>query len=116
MQRSCCSNAIDRQMSPSESLIQHWYFHLPNLAMAALMYTIAGYFLLALFFRSRPDAVILRAFSSIATPVLRLVRMVTPAIVPDGLVAVFALVWLLGLRAFWFVTCVAMGMRAQIGG
>lgn len=103
-------------MTPSESLLQHWYFHLPNLAMAALMYTIAGYFLLALFFRNNPDAVILRAFSTIASPVLRLVRFVTPGIVPDGLVAVFALVWLLGLRMFWFLTCVAMGMRPQIGG
>lgn len=103
-------------MSPTESLIQHWYFHLPNLAMAALMYTIAGYFLLALFFRKRPDAVILNVFSSIASPVLRLVRGVTPAIVPDGLVAVFALVWLLAFRMFWFLTCVAMGMRPQIGG
>jgi hypothetical protein len=41
---------------------------------------------------------------------------VTPAIVPNGVMPVFAIAWLMALRMFWFLTCVAMGMRPQIGG
>jgi YggT family protein len=103
-------------MTPSESLIQHWYFHLPNLTMAALMYTLIGAYIIALFFKPDSEAVILRAFNSIANPFLRLVRGVTPAIVPDGLMIVFAIVWLMALRLFWFLTCLAAGMRLQLGG
>ncbi|HRD77774.1 MAG TPA: hypothetical protein PK264_17855 [Hyphomicrobiaceae bacterium] len=103
-------------MSPSESLIQHWYFHLPNLALAALMYTLIAAYLIAMFFKPDSEAVILRVFNSIANPFLKLVRTATPAIVPDGLMIVFAIVWLMALRMFWFLTCLAAGMRLQIGG
>jgi uncharacterized protein YggT (Ycf19 family) len=105
-------------MSATETFLQHWYFHIPNLVMAALIYTLIGYFVLALVFGyfKRDDAVILKVFASIANPVLGAVRFVTPQIVPNGVVPIFAIAWLMALRMFWFLTCVAAGMRPQIGG
>lgn len=103
-------------MSASDSFIQNWYFHLPNILLAALIYTIIGYYLLAMFFGQRTDAVILRVFASVTDPILRLVRTITPRIVPDGLVPVFAVCWLQALRPLWYLTCVAAGMKPQIGG
>lgn len=103
-------------MNLQDSFLAHWYYHLPNLAMAAMIYTLAGRWVLELFFAKRPDAVILQVFRSVTDPLLRLVRLVTPQIVPNGVIIVFAAVWLLTLRMMWFLTCVAFGMRLKIGG
>lgn len=102
-------------MTPTQSFFEFWYFHIPNLVMAALIYTLIGRYLLTLFFARNPDAVILKVFSSVTDPVLRLVRAITPAIVPNGLVLVFSIVWLMALRMFWFLTCVAAGMKPSVG-
>ena len=48
-------------------------------------------------------------------PFLKAVRVVTPAIVPNGLLMVFAIAWLMALRMFWFLTCVAAGMKPLDG-
>ena len=103
-------------MNLQDSFVAHWYYHLPNLAMAAMIYTLAGRWVLELFFAKRPDAVILQVFRSVTDPLLRLVRLVTPQIVPNGVIIVFTAVWLLALRMMWFLTCVAFGMRLKIGG
>ena len=102
-------------MSVGESFFTYWYFHIPNLILAALIYTLIGRYLLTLFFSKKPDAVILRVFQSITDPVLRAVRVITPAIGPNGLVLVFAIVWLMAARMFWFLTCVAAGMSPTMG-
>lgn len=102
-------------MTPTQSFLAHWYFHIPNLAMAALMYTIMGRYVLSLLFSDRPDAVIMKVFANVTDPFLKLVRFITPGIVPAGLILVFAIVWLMALRMFWFLTCVAAGMRLSIG-
>lgn len=102
-------------MSVQDSFIAHWYFHVPNLIMAAMIYTLAGRWVLELLFARRPDVVILKVFRSVTDPLLRMVRVITPQIVPNGLVIVFTAVWLMALRMFWFVTCVAFGMRLKLG-
>lgn len=102
-------------MTPTQSFFAHWYFHVPNLVMAALIYTLIGRYLLELLLAKRPDAVLLNVFRSITSPIVGAVRAITPAIVPDGLVVVFAIVWLLAARMFWFLTCVAAGMRLSLG-
>ncbi len=102
-------------MAVGESFFSHWYFHIPNLVMAALMYTLIGRYLLTLFFRKKQDAVILRVFQSVTDPLLKAVRVITPAVVPNGLVLVFAIAWLMAARMFWFLTCVAGGMNPAVG-
>lgn len=103
-------------MSPTQSFLTYWYFHIPNLVLAALIYTLLGRYLLSLFFAKNPDAVIMRVFAGVTDPVLHLVRAITPAVVPNGLVLIFSIAWLLALRMFWFLTCVAAGMRPSMGG
>jgi uncharacterized protein YggT (Ycf19 family) len=103
-------------MTPTQSFFEHWYFHVPNLLMAAMIYSLIGRYVLELFLAKKPDAVILNVFRTITDPVVRLVRLITPRIAPDGLVVVFAICWLMAGRMFWFLTCVAAGMRPSIGG
>lgn len=102
-------------MTPTESLFAHWYFHVPNLVMAALIYTLIGRYLLELVFAKRPDAVMLNVFRQVTDPVVRVVRGVTPAIVPDGLVVVCAIVWLMSLRMFLYLTIIAAGVKPFLG-
>lgn len=102
-------------MTPTQSFLTYWYFHIPNLAMAALIYTLIGRYLLGLLFARKPDVVILKVFASVTDPIVKVVRVLTPAIVPNGLVIVFAVAWLMALRLFWFLTCVAAGMKPSMG-
>jgi hypothetical protein len=103
-------------MTPTESFFAHWYFHLPNLILAAMIYSLIGRYLLEVLLARRPDAVILSVFRNVTRPVVGAIRWVTPRIVPDGLVIVLAICWLMAARMFWFLTCVAAGMRPSIGG
>jgi hypothetical protein len=98
-------------MTPTESFFAHWYFHLPNLVMAALIYSLIGRYLLELFFAWKPDAVILKVFRQVTQPVVGAVRAVTPLVVPDGLVVILAIVWLMALRMFLYLTIIAAGVK-----
>ncbi len=97
----------------TDSFASHWFFHIPNLALAAAMYTLMGRYVLELLFSifaKGRDAVILRVFRQVTDPILRIVRVITPGIVPDGLVIVFAFVWLLAFRLFLYLSIVAAGV------
>lgn len=98
-----------------DSLLTHWYFHLPNLVLAALIYTLIGRYILELFFAKKQDATILVVFRQITDPVVRIVRVVTPKIVPNGLVVVLSIVWLMALRMFLYLTVIASGVKPFLG-
>ena len=98
-------------MTATESFATYWWYHIPNLLLAALIYTLIGRYLLEIVFAKKPDAVILRVFRSVSDPIVNLVRYITPAIVPGGIVVVFSICWLMAARMFWFLTAVVFGMR-----
>jgi|SRR5688572_14275470 YggT family protein len=100
-------------MTPTQSFFAHWYFHVPNLILAALMYTLIGRYILSLFLPA--DAVIVRVFSSVTNPVVRGVGAITPRVVPAGLVIVFAIVWLFAARIALFLGLALMGFRPRLG-
>lgn len=97
-------------MSAGDSLLSHWYFHLPNLVLAALMYTLLGRLLLSLFFPPGSQAVVWRVFCQVTDPVLRLVGAVTPRIAPPPIVLAFAIVWCLFLRMALLIGLAAAGL------
>ena len=98
-------------MTPSQSLFAHWYFHIPNLILAALTYaTVARGILSALL---REDRLIMRVFNSVTNPVLSIVSAITPRIVPFGLLIVFAVVWLLVARIALLFTFAVLGIRTS---
>jgi hypothetical protein len=59
--------------------------------------------------------VIVNVFRSVTDPVIKLVRLITPAVVPNGVVIVFTLMWLMAARMLWFLTAVAAGMSPSVG-
>jgi uncharacterized protein YggT (Ycf19 family) len=97
------------------SFLEHWYFHLPNLVMAALSYLVIARLLLEVVLRQRHDAALMKPLTWTTEPFLRLVRVITPRIVPAGLVMVVGVGWLLSGRMAWYLGCVALGMRLKAG-
>jgi YggT family protein len=77
---------------------QHWYFHLPNYALAVLVYTLIGRFLLSLVLAPDTKNYIQRWFVRLTEPVLVVVRLITPALVPPGLLPLAGVIWLMLLR------------------
>jgi YggT family protein len=102
-------------MSVTESFFQHWYFHVPNLLLAAMIYTLIARYVLALFFKPDSQMVIWRTFATITDPILHAVRAVTPRVVQDGLIPVAAIVWLMALRMFLYLTVLAAGVKLATG-
>ena len=100
-------------MTPSQSFFAHWYFHVPNLVLAALIYTLAGRYILSLFLDE--DRVIVRVFNNVTNPVLSVVGAITPRIVPTGLLIVFAMVWLFVARIALFFVLAMLGIRPSLG-
>ena len=93
-----------------------WLFHIPNILLAAMIYTLLGRYVLSLVFPPDSDKVVWQVFRQITDPILAVVRLVTPAIVPAPLLNVFAVVWLLLARvAFYFLTR-SLGLLPTIQG
>jgi hypothetical protein len=82
----------------SGSLLTHWYFHLPNFILAALMYTTLGRALLGLMVPPDSPNYIWRFFVRITDPVINLFAMVTPRAAAPVVIWLFAFVWLFWLR------------------
>jgi hypothetical protein len=87
-----------------------WIFQAPNLLLAAMMYTLIGRFLLSLVFPLTSDKVLWRVFAQVTDPVVRAVAVVTPAVVPERLVVLFAVVWMMIARVLLFFTLRAYGL------
>ena len=87
-----------RAVSFSPTLLTHWYFHLPNFILAALMYTLLGRVLLGLILGPESPNFILRFFTRITDPVVALVALVTPKAAVPVVVWLFGVVWLFWLR------------------
>jgi YggT family protein len=90
--------------------VAFWAFQIPNLLLAAAMYTLIGRFVLSLFFGPDNQMVIWKVFQQITDPVLKAVRVVTPQLVPNGLVMILTVVWLFWLRIGLYVVFVLFGI------
>lgn len=75
-----------------------WAFHLPNLALAALMYTMLGRVLLGLVVDANSQNYIWRFFCRITDPVVALFALLTPKAAAPVVIWLFCFVWLFWLR------------------
>jgi hypothetical protein len=88
----------------------HWYFHIPNFILAALVYTFMGRLLLGIFVPQDWDNYIWRAFKSLTDPVIATVAFITPQVLPRILVMVFCVLWLSVARVGLAVGLNAVGL------
>jgi uncharacterized protein YggT (Ycf19 family) len=92
----------------------HLFFQLPNLLIAMAMYSVLARFLLSLFMR--PHQVMLKVFTQVTEPVLAPIRVITPRIVPEPLIYIFAFLWLFALRILLYVMLRMYGLVPSIVG
>lgn len=85
-------------MDPSNSLLSILAFHVPNFALAAVMYTLLGRALLSLFLDPDSPNYIWRFFCRITDPFVAAVAVVTPKAVAPVVLWLFGVVWLFWLR------------------
>ena len=100
-------------MMPGASFFAPWYYHVPNLILAALIWLLIGRLVLTPLLGR--DNFVVRLLGAVTTPVLTAVGAITPRLVPDVLVAVFAIAWLLAARIALFVAVSATGVRLSMG-
>ncbi len=92
----------------------YWYFHIPNFVLAALMYTLMGRIVLGLFVPADWENYIWRFFRLTTDPFLKLIRLITPHVLGDGVVMVFGVLWLMALRLGWLIVLLQLGL-APVG-
>ncbi|MBL6430769.1 MAG: hypothetical protein HPM95_04535 [Alphaproteobacteria bacterium] len=68
-------------------------YQIANFVLAALMYTLLGRLALTLLLGAGHSGFMLRAFARLTDPALWLVRLITPSLVPQGLLLIFAVTW-----------------------
>ncbi len=85
-------------MSASYPILTHWYFHLPNFILAALMYTLLGRALLAVIVQPDSSNYIWRFFCRITDPFVALITPLTPKAAAPVVIWLFGVVWLFWLR------------------
>ncbi|MBB6309020.1 YggT family protein [Xanthobacter tagetidis] len=93
-----------------------WAYHLPNFALAALMYTLIGRLLLSLIFAPNSTNYIYRAFVRLTDPLIDATRIVTPQIAPTVVVGAFTFIWLLILRVALLAAFALSGALPVAGG
>jgi hypothetical protein len=103
-------------VDPTNTLISHWYFHLPNFVLAALTYTLLARALLGLIVQPDSSNYIWRFFCLITDPVVGAVALVTPKAAAPVVVWLFGVVWLFWLRVLFLYASVWLGLLPRAGG
>ena len=102
-------------MSISSSLLTHWYFHLPNFVLAALMYTLLGRAILGLIVQPDSSNYIWRFFCRITDPIVAVVAAVTPKAAAPVVIWLFGFVWLFWLRVGFLILFTMYGLAPRAG-
>jgi YggT family protein len=105
----------ESSVSSANPLFTYWYFHLPNLVLATLMYTALGRFVLSFIFDPESKNYIWRFFILVSDPVIKLVGYVTPRAVPATFLLLFTVVWLFAARAGLLAVVASFGMAPTTG-
>jgi YggT family protein len=108
--------AEEPKVDAGASFFQHWWFHLPNYALAVLMYACVGRFLLGLFVDPAWNNFIWKGFVRVSDVAVRPVRAVTPAAVPLQVVVAFTFLWLLAARILFFFEMARWGLAPRLTG
>ena len=101
-------------MNISTSLVTHWYFHLPNFILAALMYTLIGRALLGLLVGPDSSNYIWRFFCRITDPVITILTPITPKATAPVVLWLFGVVWLFWLRVGLLYLFLFLGVAPKI--
>ena len=101
-------------MGASYPFLTYWYYHLPNFALAALMYTLLGRVLLSLFLDPDSPNYIWRFFCRITDPAVAIVAVVTPKAAAPVVLWLLGVVWMFWLRVALLYAYLFLGLAPRI--
>lgn len=96
-------------------ILSFWYYHLPNFALAALMYTLLGRVLLSMILDADSQNYIWRFFCRITDPVVAVVAALSPKATAPIVLWLFGFVWLFWLRVLLLNVFLALGAVPRLG-
>ena len=102
-------------MMPRANFVAHWYYHVPDFILQALICLLIARLLLMVVRLEESSAFLVRILNGITRPVLGVVGAITPRVMPPAFVVVFAVVWLVTLRLALFIAVTARGVRLTLG-
>ena len=102
-------------MIKSPGYLAHWYYHVPDLILAVLIWLLVARFVLDLLPGRGSDNLLVHVVVGVTDPVLRGVGYITPRVVPSLLAIACAAAWLLAARVALFVAVSARGVRLSMG-
>ena len=103
-------------MNAPVQFYEYWYFHIPNYLLAVLMYSLIARFILSFAFAADSRNYIFRAFVRLTDPVLALVRPITPRAVPQLVIVLFSVIWLVVARFALLAGFAIAGLAPTIAG
>jgi len=99
----------------SGSILTHWYYHLPNFILAALMYTLLARALLGLMLPPDSPNYIWRFFCRVTDPIVAAIKLVTPKATVPVVIWLFGFVWLFWLRVGLLYVFLLLGAVPKTG-
>ena len=96
-------------MDKTISFLPYWYYHLPNFALAAMMYTLLGRVILGFFVDPDSPNFVWRFFCRITDPIIAVFAFVTPKATAPVVLWLFGFVWLFWLRVLLLNVFLAFG-------
>jgi YggT family protein len=93
----------------------YWYFHLPNYALAVLMYTLIGRFLLSVILKPDSPNYIFRWFRRLTDFLMPPLRLITPGYIHGVYLPLVGFYWLGMARLALFVVLYAAGLAPMVG-
>jgi YggT family protein len=112
LSRADPDRSTTEQAMPTQNFLTHWYFHVPNLILAVLMYALIARYLVSLVLPA--GNVIVRILGAVTNPIVRSVAAITPRIVPPSLVILFGIGWLIAVRMALFFGFALAGVRVRL--
>ncbi|MCC7427488.1 MAG: YggT family protein [Alphaproteobacteria bacterium] len=102
-------------MNSVDFLLDYPLFTLANYGLAVVAWTCIGRFILGGFLGPDSPHYILRFFRRLTDWAVRIVRVITPSYVPDGILPLIAFVWLFVLRVVIGAMLLAYGLAPRLG-
>ncbi|KAB2914124.1 MAG: hypothetical protein F9K29_15260 [Hyphomicrobiaceae bacterium] len=99
-------------MMHSASSFAHWHFQVPNLIFIAMIYLLL--LRLLLLPALAPDNIVMRLVRAATAPVFKPVAFLTPRAVPNAIVILLVIAWLLVLRILLAFGATAAGVRPAL--
>lgn len=92
----------------------YWYFHFPNYALSVLFWTLIGRFMFSLFLPPDSPNYIYRWMRRLTNWLIGPVRFITPAALPDLVIAPVAAFWVAVARVAFFMALYAAGLAPRV--